>query len=155
MGLDPASSKEKNYFTLLAFLFSAMTAFIGLLLWFTIRETLMITLTFLSFNHWKLSAVDNFSFVILGIGWLILVYFSFYYYKKGFKEGLGWSKILLLTGVQSLLFFTCKITMISTGLVTGITNILVAAAECFVGIGFIYYAKRRNKERNTDIHLPS
>ncbi|OAS87814.1 MULTISPECIES: hypothetical protein [Metabacillus] len=113
MGLDSASSKKKYYFTFLAYLFSAVTAFIGILLWFTIRETLMVTLTYVSFNFWSLPAIDNFSFLILGIGWLILVYFSYYYYQKGFKEGKALSKILRITGVQTLLFIVCKIIMIS------------------------------------------
>ncbi|KKI89842.1 hypothetical protein WQ54_22075 [Bacillus sp. SA1-12] len=152
------ATRKKNYFLMfLAYLFSVVTAVIGILLWFTIRETLMITLTHVSFNFWSLPAIDNFSFLLLGIGWLVLVYASNFYYRKGYREGAIWPAFFLISGSQALLFFICKLIMISIGYSAGVSNILIAMIECLAGAGLIIMAKKmtRNKLINKNNNLTS
>jgi len=145
MGLKSKPNKNPFY-PFLAYLLASITGVIGIFLWFTIRDTLMVTLTYFSFNFWSRPAIDNFSFLLLGIGWLVLVYFSNHYYQKGLEEGSVLSKLFLITGIQFILFFVSKIILISIGFSPGFYNILVAIAVGVIGFGLIVFTRRkRNK----------
>ena len=45
------------------------------------------TLLYLSIDKWKHPVLDHFSFLLLGIGWLIFVLLTHHFYGKGLKEG--------------------------------------------------------------------
>jgi len=141
MGLESAKSNKKISM-FLAFLLSSITGIIGIILWFTIRETLMVLITVSSINVWSHSAIDNFSFLLLGIGWLVLVYFSHYFYQKGYRKGRMLANFALLTSIQVFLFLLCKVMMIISGFSTGTGQIMIAVIEGLVGIGLLMYGIR-------------
>jgi len=149
MGLD-SSKKNKKISMLLAFLLSSITGLVGIMLWFTLRETLMVVITVSDISVWSHSAIDNFSFLLLGIGWLVLVYFSQYFYQKGYRQGKLIANFSLITGLQVLFFFICKLIMLTIGFTTGIGQVFTAGIEALIGIGLLVYAfKGRGKSIDT------
>ena len=95
-----------NVFVLLL---STVSAGIGLMLWFQLRETLMGTLLYLSIDKWKLPVLDHFSFLLLGIGWLIFVLLTHHFYGKGLKKGNLLSVFLLFSGFRFLYYLFVKV----------------------------------------------
>ncbi|KRG13138.1 MULTISPECIES: hypothetical protein [Lederbergia] len=88
---------------------ATISAGIALGLWFVIRDTLMTYLLYLSFDKWKIPAVDNFSFVLLGIGWLIYVFLIHYKLTKSLESRKLFSTFLIVCGYQILLLFLCNV----------------------------------------------
>lgn len=87
---------------------TTLTAGIGLILWFIMRDTLMTYLLYFSIDTWKIPAVDNFSFVLLGIGWLIFVFIMHHILTKSLKRNGVFSTFLIICGYQILLLCICN-----------------------------------------------
>ncbi|MBS4199276.1 hypothetical protein KHA93_06355 [Bacillus sp. FJAT-49732] len=133
---------------LVVLLMGIISTGIGLVLWFVLKDTFLTILLFNSIDKWKVPAADQFSFLILGILWLIFVFIVFHYYNKGKQTGRFLSLFLLITGLQSFLLFFCESIMII--LDKGIlSNIFLLVSEFLLGCIFISWslfikAKRKN-----------
>lgn len=73
-----------------SYFLSGLTGILGVLNWLAIRELQRLVVVFSGITVWAWRSIDQFSFIILGIIWLCLVYFSQNYYEKGF-----WKKSML------------------------------------------------------------
>ncbi|MCJ8006469.1 hypothetical protein ACFFF5_02905 [Lederbergia wuyishanensis] len=121
---------------LLVMLLGIITSGIGLVLWFFLKDTLMIILLYYSIDKWKVPAADQFSFLILGILWMVFVFIVFHFYNKGKQNGQLLQLFLIITGCQSLLLFICESIMII--LDKGkLSNIYLLISEFLIGSIFI------------------
>ncbi|MEK3890529.1 hypothetical protein [Bacillus sp. FSL K6-3431] len=129
---------------------SAISACVGLVLWFMIRDTLMVILLYNSFNKWKLPAVDNFTFLILGMTWLVFVLMAHYFYNKGMKHGSFLAHFFFISGIQAFLLLICEVIMFSVDSSKGINSILLISGECLIGLILVFFALRRNLNQPKD-----
>ena len=90
---------------LLCYLLWVITAALGFLNLIAARRLLLLILAATLVNPWAIRAVEKFSFVILGIIWLVLVIFSEYYYRDSVPKGRLWKSFSLIAGIQLLFLF--------------------------------------------------
>lgn len=86
-----------------------ITGILGLLDWLMLREMILSLLSVSSIDPWSWSAIDKFTFVLFGMIWLVVVYLSTYYYKKGAVNKRLWSYFLFITGVEIIILFLTHI----------------------------------------------
>jgi len=133
--------------SLLVLLMGTISAGIGLVHWFVLKDTFMTILLFNSIDKWKVPAADQFSFLILGILWLMFVFIVFHYYNKGKQNGRFLHIFLLITGCQSFLLFICESIMII--LDKGkVSNFYLLISEFLIGCIFIscsFFIKAKEK----------
>ncbi|CAM3931070.1 hypothetical protein [Lederbergia lenta] len=143
---------EKNtvLFNFLVLLFSAISASIGLVLWFLIRNTMIVILLYNSIDVWMLPAVDNFAFLILGVLWLVFVFITHHLYNKKTKNNDLLFNFFLISGIQLILLFICETLMFSLDTGRGIKSILLMCGEFLVGLIFIYLTYRRKWNKKKD-----
>lgn len=140
MSLDLQTNKERVILTSLSYLLSVITGVLGFFIWIMLRETLMLIVRVSSINSWSVPAIDNFSFLLFGILWLITVFFSQSYYSKGVSENRVWRNFFLITSIQLLLLVICQITPILLGLLSlGSRDLLLIGTEIIIGFVLIFY----------------
>jgi hypothetical protein len=71
---------------LLAGLLTVITAGLGLAEWLGFRPLVRLFLQITRTNPWAWRWWDLTSFIVLGIGWLCLVYLSAYLYRRGLEK---------------------------------------------------------------------
>lgn len=132
----------------LVLLMSTVSSGVGLILWFVLKDTFMTILLFYSLDKWKVPAADQFSFLIIGILWLMFVFIAFHFYNKGKQNGRFLHTFLLITGCQSLILFICESIMIL--LDKGkVVNIFLLACEFLIAcilISCSFFIKPKSKD---------
>ncbi|MBS4217546.1 hypothetical protein KHA96_04365 [Bacillus sp. FJAT-49711] len=136
--------------SLLTLLMSTISGGIGLVLWFVLKDTFITILLFNSIDKWKVPAADQFSFLILGILWLMFVFIVYHYYNKGKENGQFLPVFLLITGSQSFLLFICESIMLILDRGRG-SNTFLLVCEFLIGVmliscSFFIKAKKKNGE---------
>jgi len=99
MNLD-LELRKKVLAQVLSYISAGVTAVIGALNWFAIREFQRILVVYVGVSPWAWRAIDLFTFMILGILWLCGVYLSQDYYEKGYWKAELLKRLLTITGVQ-------------------------------------------------------
>ena len=138
-----------------AYLLSAFTGALGLLNWIVLREMLMTLVASSSISRWSWRAIDQFSFLLLGMLWLAFVLYVQHDYARRAERQTLWSTVMLLTGIQALLLFFCHLIPPAIGIIRYTSlQFVMAGAEGVVGAGLVclarYYSSRkrnRGKER--------
>ena len=87
------------------YLLWVITAALGFLNLIAVRKLFLLILGATSVNPWATRAAGRFSFVILGIIWLVLVIFSEYYYRDSVPKKRLWKSFSLIAGIQLLFLF--------------------------------------------------
>lgn len=100
--------KERRIDGVLSVVLAAVTGALGLINWLILRSFINIMLPVTSISHWSYRAIDNFTFVLFGMGWLVLVLFSQHYYYKGAGKRVMWHRFARITGYQLLLWAACQ-----------------------------------------------
>jgi len=113
-----------------------ITGLLGLLDWLMLREMILSLLLVSSIDPWSWSAIDKFTFILFGVIWLIIIYLSAHYYRKGIVNKRLWSYFLLITGIEIIILFLTHIlpTMAGKGQYSIVLMILeaVSAIICIV-----------------------
>jgi len=91
MNSDLEPAKNRVFALVLSHLLAGLTGIIGVFNWLEIRELQRLVVVFSGISVWAWRAIEIFTFIIVGIIWLCLVYFSQDYYEKGF-----WKKKMLI-----------------------------------------------------------
>ncbi|NLN04183.1 MAG: hypothetical protein GX166_05105 [Clostridiaceae bacterium] len=120
---------------ILIFIAVVITGTLGLLDWLMLRETILLLLTVGSIDPWSWSAIDKFSFVLFGMAWLVFIYLSAHYYKKGTANRQMWSYFLLTVGIEIMILFVGHFLAILLGKEQ--YSIVLALLEMLAGIGCI------------------
>lgn len=135
--------KQKIIHFVVSYLLSGVTGFIGIWDWFKLREMQKIIVAYSDVSVWSWKAIDNFTFVILGIIWLTVVLVSQHVYEKGFKNGRTWKIFTIITGIQLLsIFFTYLAAVLYKVQVTNFMTILYMLLQLFIGAGLLLLSYR-------------
>lgn len=127
--------KQKIIRFVVSYLLSGVTGFIGIWDWFKLREMQRIIVAYSGISVWSWKAIDNFTFVTLGIIWLTVVLVSQHVYGKGFKNGRTWKIFTIITGIQLLIiFFTYLTAVIYKVQVTNFMTVLYMLLQFFIGV---------------------
>ncbi|TDQ40779.1 hypothetical protein [Aureibacillus halotolerans] len=81
---------------------------IGLFNWVYFRTLVLNVLEVSSINPWSWKIIDNVSFIVFGIGWLLVVLCSQYMYTKALKQSNVLNVFCVFTGYQFFLLFLCS-----------------------------------------------
>jgi hypothetical protein len=93
----------------LSVLLTILTGALALYIWISMRSLVMDLLLVFHVNLWSWRFIDNFSFLLFGIAWLGFVLYAQHYYNQGALKSRLLSRLCLMTGIQLLLLFMCRI----------------------------------------------
>lgn len=142
--------KKSSFFTYLSILsLTIVSGALGLVLWFIIRDTMLTILIYTNFNGWKVPAIDNFSFLILGIAWLIFILVIHHQFTKGIKKGILLIQFFIISGGQLLLLSFCEMLMVLLDSNKNLNIIIIS--ELIVGILLIVTAIFIKRQKKSDI----
>lgn len=144
------SNKNKFLSTFLTLLYTTISAFIGLVIWFQMRDAFIQTLVHLDFDRWKLPAADHFSFLLLGIIWLIFVFVIHHLYTKSVKKNRLTSLFILVSGYEVLLLFVCQAILLLLSDVVEAISLFIVSMEFLIGfllIAISIYKDRMGKNK--------
>jgi len=128
---------------LLSYLVTVFTMVLGLLNWMALQNVLQFLLVNSSISRASWAAIEDFSFVLLGIVWLCIVLYSQHYYAKGVKKKKLWRNASFLTGIQVLLLFVCEAIPMLWGSGTGsAVSWLLAVLLFIVGVACIVFSRK-------------
>jgi len=88
-----------------SYILAGLTGILGVFNWLAIRELQRLVVVFSGITVWAWRAIDQFTFIFLGIIWLCLVYFSQNYYEKGFWNKKMLKRFSILTVIQAVILF--------------------------------------------------
>lgn len=126
---------------ILSYLLAGVTGAVGILNWFKLREVQKAVVTHSGASIWSWQAIDNFTFLGLGIIWLCIVLFSQYYYEKGCKKKRVWKNFFLITGIQLLLLFLSYLPAVLLGNQNiDVSLLLYIGAQFITGAGLLFFA---------------
>src|SRR5690625_480682 len=124
--------KEMVLINSLVILFSVISGGLGLMFWFLFSDVFMEFISSLAINKWKLPAIHHFTFLTLGISWLIFVLLIHYFYNKNKDIRRLVNKFFLVTSIQLFSFFICQVVMITMNYINLAGNVLVMGTELIV-----------------------
>lgn len=150
MNMDLNIDKSKWIQTISSYALAAVTGVIGLINWFILRDVVLTFLVNHSISHWAWQAIDNFTFIVFGICWLVIVLFSQYYYIRGMQRSKGLKNFAFITSIQLLLLVVCQmyILYMDAGMLT-LFSILFIGIQSLIGFSlllFSFYKRKSVKE---------
>lgn len=152
MSPELQTNKKSALHSLFSYLLAAFTGVLGLLNWLTMRTLVLDLLVNSSIKKEAWRAVDSFTFAAFGILWLLVILFSQYYYRKGFRKKKAGHRFLLFTGIQLLLLAVCEIIPLILGVTKwGLAETMYILGECILGVGFITLTIRISFKSKTDL----
>lgn len=158
MNLDPQTKKQDAINVTLSYVFATVTGFIGLMNWILLRESVLVLMSYYSVSTWSAPAIDNFSFLMFGIIWLIVVFFSQNFYLNGLRTKKLWRNFSLITAIQILLLVLCQLLPFIVGYrVFDVANLILIGVEILIGIVMTIYAvvatsKRKGRTLNSSLN---
>jgi len=99
--LEPV--RKKVLAQIISYMLTGITGGIGVVCWFALRELQRLIVVFGGVSVWAWRAIDLFTFIVLGISWLCLVYLSQSYFEKGYWKKSLFKRVILVNGVQTFL----------------------------------------------------
>lgn len=142
--------KERRVAGVLSVLLAAVTGALGLLNWLILRGFVLLMLPVLQINPWSWRAIENFSFLLLGMGWLVLVLYSQYYYYKGAGRRRMWHNFGVVSGFQLQLLSICLIIPLLLGIGNvSIESWLLALAPLIAGILLVAVWVKNGRKRGS------
>lgn len=153
MHMNLEEKKSRLLPALLVLLMSIISGALALVLWFIMRDTILTILIYNNVNAWKIPAFDNFSFLFLGIAWLIFILLVHHLFNKGIKNDTLLYKFFLVNGVQLLLFFFCNFIMVLLDQSKEINLLIIGelVIGCMLIIASLFI--KRKKKQNGSVKL--
>ncbi|CAG7617551.1 hypothetical protein ACFQI7_02295 [Paenibacillus allorhizosphaerae] len=136
----PDRSSKRRLSAILAYLLSAFTGALGLLNWIVLREMLMTIVSNSSISRWSWQAIDQFSFLLLGMIWLAFVLYVQHDYVKRAERQAMWSMVSIMTGIQAVLLFLSHLIPPAIGIIRYTSlQFTIAGAEGIAGAALLYF----------------
>ncbi|GAB2565046.1 hypothetical protein [Gracilibacillus alcaliphilus] len=110
------TDKGRKLLVLISYLLTVVTSVLGFIVWLNMKETVMLLVIAGSVSRWSLSAIENFSFLILGMIWLAVVYSSQNYYAKAVTYKQLANRFFTFSIIQIVLLLFCQLAPIVSGL---------------------------------------
>jgi len=137
--MDPFLKENKRQMAagLLSAGMAVVTGALGIFNWLAMRSFLLSLLAYFRVDPFAWKGIDNFLFLLMGLGWLAYVYFSQHCLKKGILAGHGWKSLTLLLSAQLWLLAACRLIPMGLGAApTGRADLLAASAESALAVFF-------------------
>lgn len=110
------TDKGRKLLVFISYLLTVVTSILGFIVWLNMKETVMLLVIASSVSRWSLSAIENFSFLILGMIWLAVVYASQNYYAKAVTYKQLSNRFFSFSITQIVLLLLCQLTPVVSGL---------------------------------------
>jgi hypothetical protein len=146
--------KEDTVLGIIAsYVLSGVSCVIGFFLWFRLRDLVNVLLIFSPLSSWSYRIIEISTFMIFGIAWLTMAFYSQHLYQEELREGWIFKKFELITAWELLPLFLCNLIMYILVPVRFAQNDLKQmTAQCVVGILFtlMYFRKGENSKNNNN-----
>ncbi|SEN95245.1 hypothetical protein [Paenibacillus sp. OV219] len=116
--MDPLLQEHKKHALagFLSVLLTAVVSLIGIVNWLSLRGLVIAFLGYFEVDPFKWQAIDYSLFIILGIGWLVFVYYSQYHFKKRVLSGGLWKSFTKVLSIQAWILFACGLPYLLAGM---------------------------------------
>ncbi|AZN41449.1 hypothetical protein [Paenibacillus albus] len=147
--MDPLLREHKKHAMagFLSVLLTGVVSIIGIVNWFSLRGLVIALLGYFKVDPFKWQAVDYSLLIILGIGWLVFVYFSQYLFKKHALTGGLWKSFTKLLSIQAWILFACGLPYLLTGMRSKLeTDWILVAVEGVCALVFTILSAKLEKK---------
>ncbi|MBW7453358.1 hypothetical protein ACFOLF_13910 [Paenibacillus sepulcri] len=134
-----------------SYLLSFATSALGIYLWFELRDLISSLLIVFNINPSAWRAIDNFSFLLLGILWLACVFFVQHVYHKSYLAGCLFRRVCLVIGIQMLIWSVIRlISVLVRSVIMDALGWTILICIGGVGISLIYYTRNKRTAMNAE-----